>query len=217
MNNSSVEKILSECEIFFGCSAETIAGLIACERVKFETGEAVSGDRLGMLGIVLAGKFTIKSADGGRVLMNSVGAGDVFGAATVFLGENEISSITAAAKSEVLFVPRAVLEKIFFSDGSVSVSYARFLSGKICFLNKKIIALSSARADVALAAYLCDLRDGGDGIKLNCSACAKKLGVGRTTLYRAIKMLDDDGIISYVNGKITIKDAKKLASRREDI
>ena len=85
------------------------------------------------------------------------------------------------------------------------------------FLNKKIIALSSARADVALAAYLCDARADGDGIKLNCSACARKLGVGRTTLYRAIKMLEGDGIISYIDGKIIVRDAGKLASRREDI
>lgn len=217
MNNSIVEKTVSECELFFGCSSETVSELLACERVRFEAGESVSGERLGMLGIVLSGKFTIKSADGGRVLMNSVGAGGFFGAATVFIGENAISSITATAKSEVLFVPRKTLEKIFVRDGNVCVSYVRMLSGKIFFLNKKIISLSSARADVALAAYLCDSAGGADEIRLNCSSCAKKLGVGRTTLYRAIKMLEDDGVILYVDGKIIIKDAKKLASRRENI
>ena len=217
MNDQSVKKKLSECELFFGCSAETVNELLACERVRYETGESVSGDRLGMLGVILSGKFTIKSADGGRVLMNSVGAGGVFGAATVFIGGNSISSITAAMRSEVLFVPRGALERIFDADGGFAVSYARLLSEKIEFLNKKIIALSSARADVALAAYLHDARADGDGIKLNCSACARKLGVGRTTLYRAIKMLEDDGIISYIDGKIIIRDAGKLASRREDI
>ena len=217
MNTSNKEKIILSSAVFSLCSAKTLRELNACEVTSYDTGETVSADRASMLGLVLSGKFTIKSADGGRVLMNSVGAGEVFGAATVFIGGNDVSSITAAKKSEVLFVPRAVLEKIFSEDSGFAVGYARFLSEKIQFLSKKIIALSSPRADVALAAILCEERGEGDEIKLNCAACAKKLGVGRTTLYRAVKTLEDDGIISYVDGKIIIRDAEKLASRRENI
>lgn len=217
MNNSSKEKVILSSAVFSFCSAKTLRELDACEVSAFDTGENVSAERASMLGLVLSGKFTIKSADGGRVLMNSVCAGEVFGAATVFLGGNEVSTITAVKKSEVLFVPCAVLEKMFAEDSGFAVGYARFLSEKIQFLSKKIIALSSPRADVALAAFLCDKRGSGDEIKLNCAACAKKLGIGRTTLYRAVKTLEDDGIISYVDGKIIIRDAEKLALRRENI
>ena len=217
MNNTIKEKTIRKNELFSMCSEATMHRLIACDTVAFDTGEIVSASRASMLGIVLSGKFMIKSAEGGRVLMNSVGAGDVFGAATVFLGGNEVSTITAVKKSEVLFVPAEVLEKIFDTDSGFAVGYTRFLSEKIRFLNKKIISLSSPRADVALAGFISEQSGGGDEIKLNCAACAKKLGIGRTTLYRAVGMLEDDGIISYADGIIKIKDAEKLASRREDI
>lgn len=217
MNNTSKEKIILSSDVFSFCSAKTLCELSDCETDTYDAGESIPKERASMLGLVLSGKFTIKSADGGRVLMKSVGAGEVFGAATVFLGGNDVSGITAAKRSEVLFVPRDVLEKIFADDSGFAVGYARFLSEKIEFLSKKIIALSSPRADVALAAILCEERGNGDEIKLNCAACAKKLGVGRTTLYRAIGTLEDDGIISYVDGRIIIRDAEKLASRRENI
>ncbi len=135
----------------------------------------------------------------------------------MFLGENYISSIRAAAKSSVLYVAKDTLEAIIASDPAVAVAYARFLSEKICFLNKKIAAFTSQRSDSALAGYIIDA-SGGDGeCKFSRAAAAKKLGMGRTTVYRALKMLEDDGIIRIENGKIIIIDAKKLASRRSNI
>ena len=103
-------------------------------------GEKVEGGELGALGIILSGKLRVMSADGGGVLMNTLGVGNVFGAATVFLGKNEMSDIYAVAKSSVLFVSRDVLEEIFRNDVNVAISYSEFLSRKIEFLNKKIIA-----------------------------------------------------------------------------
>lgn len=217
MNDLSKEKTIRRSAIFSPCSNATARLLCGCGTVEYGAGESVSKERLGMLGIVLSGGFTISSAEGGRVLMNSAHAGDVFGAATVFLGGNDISGIVANKKSEVLFVPRETLEEIFASDSAVSSAYARFLSEKIRFLNKKIIALSSPRADIALAGFIIDECGGNSEMKLNCAVCAKKLGIGRTTLYRAVGTLESDGIISYVDGKIIIKDAEKLASRRENI
>lgn len=217
MNDLSKEKTIRRSAIFSPCSDATARILCGCGTVAFGAGESVSKDMLGMLGLVLSGGFTISSAEGGRVLMNSVRAGDVFGAATVFLGGNDISGITATKKSEVLFVPRGVLERVFASDSAVSAAYARFLSEKIRFLNKKIIALSSPRADVALAGFIIDECGGKGEMELNCAACAKKLGIGRTTLYRAVGTLESEGIISYSSGKIIISDAEKLALRRENI
>lgn len=216
MNEQNIEKIIRCCPPFDGCSTETLKTLAVCERRRYEAGERISKERLSMLGIVVSGKFMIKSADGERVLMNSVGAGGVFGAATVFLGENEISGITASSKSEVIFVPRAVLDDVFAKDTAVAVAYAKFLSERISFLSKKIISLSSFRADVALAGYICDIANGDDEIKLNCSAAAKKLGLGRTTVYRALKTLEKDGAIVCDGGKIKISDVSILTSRRKN-
>jgi len=217
MNNSSVEKAIKCAPMFHDCSGWTLSALKNCDIRSYMTGDEAGKSERAMLGIVISGKFVIKSSGGGRVLMNTVGSGDVFGAATVFLGENYISSIRAVAKSSVLCVPRETLEEIMAVDSAVSVAYARFLSEKICFLNKKIISFTSQRSDSALAGYIIDEADGNGECKLSRAAAAKKLGIGRTTVYRALKMLEDDGIIRIENGKIIIIDAKKLASRRYNI
>ncbi|MBQ0125171.1 MAG: Crp/Fnr family transcriptional regulator [Clostridiales bacterium] len=187
--------------------------LYGCEMPEFESGNTVGEKYADMLGIVLGGKLKIRSAGDG-VLMNTLGAGDIFGAATVFIGKNEMSNITAVQKSSVLFVPGKTIGEIFDSDGAVALSYAKFLSGKIEFLSKKIIAFTSPRSDVALAGYILDNFETDVPAKMNCSAVADKLGIGRTTLYRAINELAGSGLIEFEDGKITVKNVKGLNDRR---
>ena len=217
MSDHYVEKAILNTGVFEGCSTGTLALLRDCGKISYAAGEIVGEKERAMLGVVVSGKFNIESTDGGRVLMNTVTAGGVFGAATVFLGENYISSVRAAAKSVVLYVPRETLEKIMKSDPAVSVAYVRFLSERISFLNKKIVAFTSQRSDSALAGYIIETADESGVCRFNRAAAAKKLGIGRTTVYRALKMLEDDGIILIENGKIIITDAEKLASRRTNI
>ena len=217
MSDHYVEKAILNTNVFEGCSTGTLALLRDCGKISYAAGEIVGEKERAMLGVVVSGKFNIESTDGGRVLMNTVTAGGVFGAATVFLGENYISSVRAAAKSVVLYVPRETLEKIMKSDPAVSVAYVRFLSERISFLNKKIVAFTSQRSDSALAGYIVETADESGVCRFNRAAAAKKLGIGRTTVYRALKMLEDDGIILIENGKIIITDAEKLASRRTNI
>ena len=216
MNDKKIIEMVEASDVFGEVSGDAKALIVKCRRREYRAGEEVSEDDGRMLGVVLSGLFEITSADGGRVLMNTVGAGGVFGAAAVFRGENTVSSIKARRIGEVLFIPRDTLERIFAADPAAAANYARFLSDRIYFLNKKIISLSSPRADASIAGYIADNATDGE-IKMNVSSVAKRLGVGRTTFYNALGVLERDGIICRDGGKIVIKDTEKLASRRKHI
>ena len=216
MNKEKTLGAIRASNVFGEVSKGALERLLSCETKKYVAGEFVSEDDKRSLGIVLSGRFNILSADGNRVLMNTASAGSAICAATVFLDGAEISEICSATKGEILFVPRATVEELFCAFPETGVGYARFLSEKVLFLNKKILSFTSPRADVALASYIVENERNGT-MKLNISAASRRLCVGRTTLYRALSALEQDGIISYEKGIITVTDAIKLASRRKKI
>lgn len=216
MQKNHIENAIRRTYAFAGCTDETIDLLEKCRICEYLGREKVEGGELGALGVIISGKLRVMSADGSGVLMNTLGVGDVFGAATVFLGKNEVSDIFAVAKSSVLFVPRDVLERIFRKDVNVAISYSEFLSQKIEFLNKKIIAFTAPKSENAMAGYILDMSCGKSEFKLNCSAASLKLGIGRTTVYRSLKSLESEGLIECADGKIIIINEEKLRLRRKN-
>lgn len=199
--------------LFRDCCDATLKTVLECPQKEYELGEQVSHEDASKLGIVLSGHMTVRSIQGGKVLMNSLEPGQVFGAAVVFSGGNDITEITADAKSKVVFIERNVLEEIFRNDTEVAVKYAEFLSGKIVFLNKKIMAFTSPRADMSLATYILSQAEESDEIKFNASYAADRLGIGRTTLYRALEALTGDGLIELGGGRLKILDREGLRKR----
>ena len=155
-----------------------------------------------------------RRGSGRRVLLNRIGTGDVFGAAAVFFAEpKHVSTVVAAAKCRILFIERGCLETIIKSDFSVASAYIEFLSGKICFLNKKIIAFTAKSAESALAGYLLERAGQGDTLHVTMARLASVLGIGRTTLYRALDTLERDGCIACEGKEIRILDKNQLETR----
>ena len=105
-----------------------------------------------------------------------------------------------------------MLKTIIRNDFSVASAYIAFLSGKIEFLNRKIIAFTAKSADAALAGYLLE-NGSADAVPANMSRLAATLGVGRTTLYRAVDALVRVGCIAYDGKEIRILDRDALKGR----
>ena len=215
------ERIVSlrETEIFRSMSEETLETLLALPVHEFAAGNAItSGDGRVSLGILLSGKAAIYGRDSGkRVLLNRIEKSSVFDAATVFFSEKgTVSAVVAKTKCRVLFIERSILESIIGSDASVAHDYIIFLSDKICFLNRKIIAFTAKNADAALAGFLLQSAGGEDSFSVNMTRVASTLDIGRTTLYRAMDALKRDGCIAYDGREIRILDREKLKSRAKD-
>ena len=200
-------------------SEKTEELLLSLSENEFAAGDMIAdGAENASLGVLLSGKAAIYGRDSGkRVLLNRIEKASVFDAATVFFSENEtVSTVVAKTKCRVLFIERPVLETIIENDPKVAHDYILFLSDKIGFLNRKIIAFTAKNADAALAGYLLD-NAGEDGLlSVNMTRIASILDIGRTTLYRAVDALEKDGCIAYDGKEMRILDREMLESRAKN-
>ncbi len=214
---NDILSVLRETRVFRNMSRETEEMLLALEIKSVSAGDAVTASEIS-LGVLLSGKAAIYGRDSGkRVLLNRIEKGDIFDAATVFFSEKGmVSSVVAKTKCRVLFIERSVLEKIIESDARVAHDYIIFLSDKICFLNRKIIAFTAKNADASLASFLLNNVNETDVLSVNMSRLAATLDIGRTTLYRAVDALRAADAIAYDGRELRILDRKKLESFAKD-
>lgn len=215
--SEDIAAVLRECKIFSGMSEQTARTLLSIPPMTFAAGERIAGGETfsPCLGVILSGKASIYGRNSGRkVLLNRLSRGDVFGAASVFFEEHEsVSTVVAGTKCRVLFIERDCLETIIKSDFSVASAYIEFLSGKIYFLNKKIIAFTAGSAEAALSCYLLERADMSDTVAVNMTRLASALNIGRTTLYRAADALVREGLIACDGKEIRILNRNNLEKR----
>ena len=98
-------------------------------------------------------------------------------------------------------------------DLAIASAYIALLSEKIYFLNRKIVAFTAKRADAALAGFLLDRLADGETMTVNMSRLASVLDIGRTTLYRAVDMLTEEGAIAYDGKEMKILSRELLEKR----
>ena len=214
--------VLRETAIFSEMSEKTETLLSVLEETEYASGETIADGEdfrsLRGLGILLSGKASIYGKDSGkRVLLNRIEKAGIFGAATVFFPEEvAVSTVIAETKCRVLFIERSVLETIMENDFAIASAYIAFLSERIYFLNRKIIAFTAKNADAAFAGYLLRAADGNGVLSVNMSRIASILGIGRTTLYRAVDALAAEGAITHDGKMIRILNRELLENKSKN-
>lgn len=154
------------------------------------------------LAVILKGSAGVYKDD---MLMSVLTAGDVFGMAALF-GDAPDFPTTVRARSgcRVLFIPKEQLERIFAVYPVCVRNYIGVLSEKIRYLNEKIDRLASPSVTDKLRSFLEDAaqKAGSDEftLPLSLSELAAALSAGRTSLYRAMDELTDEGFMER-NGK----------------
>ena len=215
----SKTEILRKTTIFKNMSARTEAVLADLPEALFSSGDRIvdaqNFESFRGLGVLLSGKACVFGKNREKeVLLNRLNEADVFGAATVFFSEREaVSTVTAKTKAKVLFIERALLEKIMENDFAVASAYIAFLSERVYFLNRKIIGFTAKSADCALADYVLRAADENGFLSVNMSRIASTLDIGRTTLYRVLDVLREEGSLAYDGKKMQILDRSLLEQR----
>ena len=178
------------------------------DAAAFEKGGVIySSDRFRRsLGILLSGRAEARSMSSEDVTLTSFAPGDVFGAAALFCEDAYISVIRAVTKSRVLFLPEPLLLKWFSDVPRIAENYIRFLTGRIRFLNRKIAIFTDNSVEGRLYRHLWNICDENGRIPppVNMTRLASQLSVGRTSLYRALKALEEKEKIRYQNGRIEV-------------
>ena len=143
----------------------------------------------------------------GRVIMNDLCAGDVFGVAALF-GSSEPypSTVVAAEYCKIAFISQETVSLWMAQVPRVAENYVRFLSDRIRFLNRRLSTLTAGQSNGKLWQYLLahQSSDGVVTLQGGMSALAERLDMGRSSLYRSLDALTDAGRIRREGKQIII-------------
>lgn len=147
------------------------------------------------VGVVTSG--TVRVFRHGAVL-NRLERGGVFGVAALYDEEEEyVTEVRAASACEVQFFSQELLDRWMREDFRLAENYIRFLSDRIRFLNRRIAAFTGGAADERLLAFLRGRAD-EDGVvtlSMSMTELSRALDIGRSSLYRSLELLEQDGTI----------------------
>ncbi len=139
------------------------------------------------------------------LILNNLKKGDSFGILSIFTDEPYITAVIAKKDTRILSLRQESLLRWIEHSSALAMNVIRFLAGRVSFLNRKVATLGSSTVEEKCVSYLRDeFRKKGNTVDFPVSRVARKLGVGRASLYRAISSLYEQGIISHEGGFIKI-------------
>ena len=169
-----------------------------CRAVDFEDGDTILSQNEAdhKAGIFLSGQAVATTCDDSKnMLLRFFESGDFFGIANLFTNEDYVSSIRAKKKCRVFFFTEKAIRELLETDKTFLYNYLGFLSGRICYLNRKIRYLTAGSAERRLALYLSSYQQDTIELDASLSSLSELLDIGRASLYRAFDTLIADGYI----------------------
>ena len=190
------------------------------QQILAELGEPITvkkGQELyvgGSLGIIKSGKGSIKRVgdDGHSVTVRTIAEGEVFGSASIFGNrENCKSSIIALCDTKVIYIEESVFKKIMTDCPEISFNYISYLTDRIRFLNRRVDTFSADNTEQRIFEHLVSMsKDGKAEISISMAELARRLNIGRTSLYRGLDALEQNGCIARVKNTVYIKKGESL-------
>lgn len=164
----------------------------------------------GSLGVLLSGTATVKRVNelGGSVTVRSLQKGEMFGCVSVFGNWQEgSSSITATTDCICMYITETRLEELFKAIPQTAINYIAYLTDKIRFLNRRLDTFSTDSADQRVYEFLLSSADENGEVRLDISIAelARRLKIGRTSLYRSLNTLEAQAIIKRDGSVIYMK------------
>lgn len=192
------------CFLFNGLTPQEAAELSSLLEAEVT---AQKGDELykdNHIGILVSGSATVSRIgdSGEKVDMRSMSGGEIFGSASVF-GSWKVgySSITAKQECRIIYISEEDFKEIIYRFPAVAYNYIQFLTDRIRFLNRKIDTFSAGSTEGKIYEFLLSVCDGDGVVKKNLSMAeiARRLKIGRSSLYRGIDSLEEKGLITKDN------------------
>lgn len=151
------------------------------------------------LGIILSGeaRVNVPSEQNEGAVIKRLHEGDIFGAAALFDRSRYITDILAQKACTVQFIPQKLLLEIFENHPVTAINYIKALTSRIRFLNDRVGSLSGKDTLTKVRDYFASSADkyGLVVIPKGMKELSKTLSIGRSSLYRAVEVLENDGII----------------------
>lgn len=218
VNDKLVEK-LQKLDIFSSLNSALLKNALSCdetEMVDYKRGETIySGEhfRFSIGFIVRGGAKVFKSESG--VIISKLSENSIFGCAALFYGKDHfVNEIVATKDTRVFYIDKSVIVKLMQLDTTFSVSYIRYLSDRILFLNRRIVNFTGGTAESRLANYLLSCFADYKTYELDrsMSQLAVSLDIGRASLYRAFEALENGNAVQRDGKYIRLIDKETLKS-----
>lgn len=205
-------------------SLERLAGISREQRI--DRGEYLfhKGDPCTALHVILDGTLQAvsTSVEGQDLVFGEFGAGGVIGELTVLDGADRSSSVRATKATTLLTVSRRELLELARTDAEVAIGIAVLCARRARRLSEWAEGASFDDTVGRLAAMLVRLADidpvmtGHTApLKLTVTqqSLADQLGITRESTNKALRSLEDDGLVSLGRGSVTLVDIDELQWR----
>lgn len=215
--------ILSSSPYFAGLAPQALEA-VACSAVRrqYETGALIflEGAPCAGLGFAETGRLKgVKISSSGREqILNIFNPGEIFNVASVFASDSNPITVIALEPSVVWFIPRDALFCLLDRYPALTRGILRILSLRVLDLVKLVEDLSLRTVEMRLARTL--LERAADEVLYRESwatqtEMAARLGTVTFVLNRALRSLEEAGLITVERNKIEILDREGLKIRAE--
>jgi len=202
--------------LFAGLGDEAVRSIAAlCSRRQLETGEVLfqKGDKGDALYGVRRGRVRIETgtAGGGRLTLNMLGAGDLFGEIALFDGQPRTADAIAAEASELFMVRRSDFLAYLERQPRVTVRLLELLCQRIRWVSDRMEEAVLLPLHARLARRLCALADDfGSEVHISQEELGIYVGAARESVNRQLQEWRRAGIIELRRGRISLLDIGRL-------
>lgn len=174
----------------------------------FKREDIISEEQNGVacIGLILRGSAKVAPGEQGAV--STIGRGAEFGICNIFVREDMPTRLTAKTALKAAFLPKDVFAGLLGENRVLMYRYIRLCNQKMLYLAGKLRLMSISDSTERFAFWL--MHNGKNGhngavmLSFSKDELARRLGLSRASLFRAISKLENEGIISSIGNKIII-------------
>ena len=174
---------------------------------KGDSGEALYGVRRGQI------RIETGAADGSRLTLNFLGAGDLFGEVAVLDGQSRTADATAGESTELFVLRREDFLGHLEREPKVAIKIIQLLCQRIRWQSERMEESVLQPLPVRLARRLCALgSDFGSEVHISQEQLGVFVGVARESVNRQLQQWRKDGILDLQRGRILLLDMGRLTT-----
>ncbi|MFL5029241.1 MAG: Crp/Fnr family transcriptional regulator [Xanthobacteraceae bacterium] len=204
--------------LFAGLGDEAITAIASlCTKRNLESGEMLfqKGDKGDALYGVRRGRVRIETgtAAGGRLALNVLGPGDLFGEIALFDGQPRTADAVAAEASELFMVRRSDFLTYLEREPRITIRLLEMLCQRIRWVSDRMEEAVLLPLHARLARRLCALADDfGSEVHISQEELGTYVGAARESVNRQLQEWRRAGIIDLGRGRISLLDIERLTA-----
>jgi CRP-like cAMP-binding protein len=174
---------------------------------KGDPGDALFGVRRGQI------RIETGASDGGRLTLNFMAPGDLFGEVAVLAGQSRTAHATAGEVTELFVLRRADFLEHLEREPRAAIKIIQLLCQRIRWQSERMEESVPQPLPVRLARRLCALAaDFGAEVHISQQQLGVFVGAARESVNRQLRLWRKDGILDLQRGRIQLLNMNRLTA-----